>query len=247
MEDKLGTLDKLQDQINALRPFDKEHLEEVRQYYRVGLVYSSNALEGFTYTISETKVLLEDGLTAGGKPLRDAYAVSGHAKAYDHMFTLLRSSGLTLGDINMFHSLLEGSLDNQAVVGQYRTKPSFISGSGYAVSAPGSIQKEMDDLERFIKAGQGLMHPVEFAAQVHKQLVFIHPFADGNGRVARLVMNTLLIQHGYLPAIIPPILRSDYIAMLEKAHVDDSGFVRFIIEQEIETQKEMLRLMAGRT
>ncbi len=80
-------------------------------------------------------------------------------------------------------------------------------------------------------------HPVEFAAVLHKKFVFIHPFKDGNGRVARLLMNTALIQDGYLPALIPPILRSEYIALLEKAHEDDSPFINFIIERELESQR----------
>jgi Fic family protein len=89
-------------------------------------------------------------------------------------------------------------------------------------------------------------HPVILTTQTHKQLVFIHPFADGNGRVTRLVMNTLLIQKGFLPVIIPPILRSDYITALEIAHNNDSEFIDFILIREIETQKEMLRLLKGK-
>ena len=82
-----------------------------------------------------------------------------------------------------------------------------------------------------------------FAALVHKKFVFIHPFKDGNGRVARLLMNTALIQDGYLPALIPPILRTEYISLLEKAHKDDRSFIDFIVEREIETQKDFLRLL----
>ena len=78
---------------------------------------------------------------------------------------------------------------------------------------------------------RGKFHPIEFAALLHKKLVFIHPFIDGNGRVARLLMNTALIQEGYLPALIRPILRTDYIALLEKAHEDDKPFINFIAER----------------
>jgi Fic family protein len=244
-----GLLEKIEEYqrtINGYRPFEGDTLAQVRAYYRVGLVYTSNALEGFTYTESETKVLLEDGLTAGGKPLKDAYAVLGHAKAYDHMFSLLRADGISEEDILRFHALLEGSLENDALAGQYRTGQSFISGSKYPVANPESIAQAMREFFQFVKKTRLNEHPALLAAQAHKKLVFIHPFADGNGRVARLTMNTLLIQKGYLPAIIPLILRSEYIAALEAAHSEDAAFVEFILQREIETQKEMIRLLEGR-
>ena len=74
-----------QKKISGARPFAEPLLPRLRAYYRIGLTWSSNALEGNTLTESETKVLLEDGLTAGGKPLRDTYEAVGHAKAYDFM------------------------------------------------------------------------------------------------------------------------------------------------------------------
>ena len=239
-------LEANQAEVSKYRPFGPDLIKQVRNYYRVGLVYTSNALEGITYTESETKVLIENGLTAGGRPLKEAFAVIGHAKAYDHMFSLLAADTVTEQDILTFHSLLEGGLDNEAVAGKYRNVQSFISGSKYPLTLPEKIPAAMCAFVHFIESQKGTMHPVELAAKAHKELVFVHPFADGNGRVSRLVMNTLLIQRGYLPAIIPPILRSDYIAALEKAHEDDSDFVTFIVEREIETQKEMLRLLGGK-
>ena len=86
-------------------------------------------------------------------------------------------------------------------------------------------------------------HPVEFAALLHKKFVFIHPFKDGNGRLARLLMNAALIQSGYLLAIIPPILRHEYIALLEKAHKNDKPFIEFIAGRVLETEKEIMRLL----
>ncbi|WP_328812056.1 Fic family protein [Paradesulfitobacterium ferrireducens] len=83
-------LDLYQAQINERRPFQGELLKQLKAYYRIGLTWSSNALEGNTLTESETKVLLEDGLTVGGKPLRYTFEALGHAKAYDFMFTLLK-------------------------------------------------------------------------------------------------------------------------------------------------------------
>jgi Fic family protein len=86
-------------------------------------------------------------------------------------------------------------------------------------------------------------HPVEYCALVHKEIAFIHPFIDGNGRVARLLMNLIVLQKGYGVAIIPPLLRREYIQALEKAHVDDKDFREFIARAVRETQKDYLRLL----
>jgi Fic family protein len=87
------------------------------------------------------------------------------------------------------------------------------------------------------------MHPVEFAALLHKRFVCIHPFIDGNGRIARLLMNTALIQDGYMPAVIPPILRREYMSLLEQAHTDDRPFMDFVAERVLETEKDVMRLL----
>ena len=86
-------------------------------------------------------------------------------------------------------------------------------------------------------------HPVEYSALTHKEFAFIHPFTDGNGRVARLLMNLILLQKGYVIAIIPPILRTEYIQALEKAHTNDEDFIEFIARAVRETQKDYLRLL----
>ena len=107
------------------------------------------------------------------------------------------------------------------------------------MAVPEKIQGEMERLFEWVNKEREGYHPVEFAAQIHKRFVFIHPFKDGNGRVARLFMNLALIQDGYLPAIVPPILRGDYVSLLERANRDDR---EFIAEREFESQEEILRL-----
>ena len=85
----MNELLKNQELINRARPFTEPLLSQVKKFYRISLTWSSNALEGNTLTESETKVLLEDGLTVGGKPLRDTYEAIGHSKAYSYMYTPL--------------------------------------------------------------------------------------------------------------------------------------------------------------
>lgn len=237
----LRKIDLFQKEINALRPLEGGMLEQIKDYYRVGLTWTSNALEGNSLTESETKVLLEDGLTVGGKPLRDVFEAVDHAKAYDFMFSQLRDHSIMEQAVLKMHELFYQNIE-PGYAGRYRDIRVLITGSQYPVAAPEKIQREMDRLFEWAGKERDGYHPVEFAAQLHKRFVFIHPFKDGNGRVARLLMNLALIQDGYLPVIVPPILRQDYVSLLERAHREDRDFVEFIAEREYESQKEILRL-----
>jgi Fic family protein len=242
----LADIDEKQKIINDFRPFGPTYLAQIINFYKVATVWSSNAIEGFSYTESETKVLIEDGLTAGGKPISDAFAVIGHAKAYDHMFTLLNQRKLKEQDVLLYHSLLQGSLTKEAAPGEYRKIKIFVSGSNHSFPGPDEVPAEMN---RFFESAGNKpndLHTVAFAAQIHKDLVTIHPFADGNGRVARLAMNTVLIQDGYLPIAIPPILRTEYINCLETSNSgNDRPFVEFICGCQRETQKDFIRMLGA--
>lgn len=230
-----------QNEINSLRPFEGDLLSQIKDYYRVGLTWTSNALEGNSLTESETKVLLEDGLTVGGRPLRDVFEAVDHAKAYDYMFSLMQSRRIDEQAVLRMHELFYQNI-NPEYAGRYRDTRVIITGSRYPTTAPDKLNVEMKRLFEWVEKDRETLHPVEFAAQLYKRFVFIHPFIDGNGRVARLLMNMALIQDGYLPVVIPPILRIDYISLLERAHREDHDFMEFIAERELESQKEMLRL-----
>lgn len=237
----LKKIDLFQSEINALRPFEGEMLGQIQDYYRIGLTWTSNALEGNSLTESETKVLLEDGLTVGGKPLRDVFEAVDHAKAYDFMFSLLKERRMDEQAALKMHELFYQNIESE-YAGRYRDIRVIVTGSHYPVADPEEIPEKMGQLFGWIRKERERYHPVEFAAKLHKRFVFIHPFKDGNGRVARLLMNLALIQDGYLPAIVPPVLRLDYVSLLERAHRDDQGFTEFIAEREFESQKEILRL-----
>ena len=119
----------------------------------------------------------------------------------------------------------------------------FISGSRRVLPAPEKGPALMASFGEWMAANEGKMHPVEFAALVHQKFVYIHPFVDGNGRMARLLMNLALMRAGWTVAIIPPICRHEYIATLEKAGRSPQDFVLFVRDRVSETQKELLRLM----
>lgn len=226
----------------ALRPLPAATLKSLREYYRVGLTYTSNALEGNSLTESETKVVIEDGLTIGGKPLRDIYEATGHAKAYDFLYEISKERPVSESDILELHRLFYSQIDKDNA-GVWRKVPVFISGSHRALPAPGKVPSLMAGFVKWMAENEGRLHPVEFAALVHQKFVYIHPFVDGNGRMARLLMNLALLRAGWTIAIIPPICRHDYIATLDKAGRSPAPFVLFVRDRIIETQRELLRLM----
>jgi len=237
-------IDRYKAALDAVRPFEGETLKELRDYYKIGLTWSSNAIEGNTLTISETKVVLEDGLTVGGRPLRDFYETVGHGAAYDFMFSLMGERKICVEDIRAMHRLFYQQIDDTRA-GVWRDRPVIVTGSDYVFPAPADINREMDELEVWANTKRNDMHPVEFAAMLHLKLVTVHPFIDGNGRTSRLVMNLALLQDGYQLAVIPPICRADYLAAVRRyqSSGDSNPFVDFIAERVVESEKEIMRLL----
>jgi Fic family protein len=234
-------IDLLQKEINKYRPLSPGLLDQIKEYYKIGLTYSSNALEGNTLSESETKIVLEEGITIGGKPLKDHFEAVGHAAAYDYIYTICNQKVITEEHILQLHKLFYHHI-NEDEAGKYRRTKAIITGSKYPLPKPEQLSSLMKEMTLHFKETRKNKHPVEAAALLHKEFVFIHPFIDGNGRVARLLMNLLLLQEGYNIATIPPITRNQYIDALELAHIDDRDFLNFIARMVRETQKDYLRL-----
>ncbi len=244
MLDLLSKIDLAREKIFALRSLDAGHLRGIQDYFRVGLSWASNALEGNTLSESETRIILEDGLTVCGKPLRDHLEAIGHAEAFDFLFTLIQSQTFSEAEILWLHKLFYQKIDPQNA-GKYRESMVIISGSRYPVAQPASIPEKIQIFFLEQESHKGNMHPAILSAKIHKDFVFIHPFIDGNGRVARLLMNLVLLQNGYLPAVIPPVVRAEYIAALESAHTDDTHFIQFILRMIHQTHLDYFRLLSG--
>ena len=234
-------IDSLQKEINVLRPFSASGLKNLKNYFKIGLTYSSNALEGNSLTQSETKIVLEEGITIGGKPLKDHYEAIGHGDAFERIFEIYKKKEIAESIIKDLHLLFYNRIDKENA-GVYRNEKVFITGSEFPLPNPNKVPVLMKTFIRKSKSERKNLHPVHFAAKIHKDFVFIHPFIDGNGRVARLLMNLALIQEGYVLAVIPPILRPKYIGYLEEAHISDLNFINFIGEVLRETQKDYLRI-----
>ena len=236
-------IDDLKKEIDSYRPFNKQLLNELQQFYRIGFTYSSNALEGNSLTESETKVIIEDGLTIGGKTIREHSEALGHSEAYTYLNTLIKKNTITEHNILELHRLFYYRIDAKKA-GKYRKQQVYISGTDYL---PPNYREIPDLMKQLVLSISGLvktLHPVTLAAKLHERIATIHPFVDGNGRTARLVMNLSLLQNGYPIVIIPPILRSDYIASIRLANIGNTEpFLDFISHVEYESSKDYLRLL----
>ncbi len=209
-------------ELDGLRPLPPELTRNLDDWFRVELTFTSNAIEGNTLTRRETAVVIEKGLTVGGKSLKEHLEATNHAHALDFVHSLVQKklSQLDEKDVLAIHDIILKGIDDDNA-GHYRNVPVRISGSPVVMPNPRKVLKLMSDFTKWL-TGKHNLHPVAFAGEAHYRLVTIHPFVDGNGRTARLLMNLLLMVYGYPPAIIRKRDRLAYISALEKAQLGGS-------------------------
>jgi Fic family protein len=212
------SLDTKKQALDRLRPLPPEAVRNLDAWFRVELTYTSNALEGNTLSRRETAVVLEKGLTVGGKTLKEHLEATNHARAIDFVSSLVGSRRtVSEQEILRLHELVLEGIDD-ANAGRYRSVAVRIAGSTVVLPNPRRVPDLMGDFSDWLRSRPKL-HPVALAAEAHYRLVSIHPFVDGNGRTARLLMNSLLLSHGFPPAIIRPRDRAAYVGSLETAQL----------------------------
>jgi len=183
-----------------------------KQAFELEYTHNSTAIEGNTLTLLETKVVLEEGLSVGGKHLREIYEVINHNKAYQNVKRCI-AEGLALNEniIKDIHSIL---MENIMIGGIYRNVDVYISGAEHTPPSPNEMYTQikafyMDLVDKTFES------PIECAAWTHAEFVRIHPFIDGNGRASRLIMNYQLMANGFLPISIKKDSRLEYFNALE--------------------------------
>lgn len=204
--------------LDSLRPLPAVQLQNLENWFRIELTYTSNAIEGNTLTRAETAMVIEKGLTVGGKTLVEHLEATNHVAALDWVHEQVKQSPsrLTQRDILTIHEMILNGIDTENA-GRYRNVAVRISGSIVVLPNPRKLPVLMDAFESWLaETVEDALHPVELASEAHYKLVTIHPFTDGNGRSARLLMNLILMMHGYPPAIIRPRDRLAYLNALEK-------------------------------
>ena len=220
---QLKILDEKKSRLDAHRPLPPAIAAKLAEYFRVDWTYNSNAIEGSTITLAETRAIFLDGVTIGGKSLREHLEVINNAHAIDFVEMIARQDEpITESVMRQIHALVLRTIDD-ANAGSYRRVNVRITGSDVALPDVSAVPGLMSDFARWLASDETrTMHPVEFSAHAHFKFVDIHPFIDGNGRTARLLMNLILIRAGFPPTVIQMKTRAQYYAALRKADAGDA-------------------------
>ncbi len=216
MNDKLRQLNAKKKLLDSYKPLENELIKNLEEWFRIELTYTSNAIEGNTLTRAETAMVVEEGLTVQGKSLTEHQEAINLAEAFDYIQSLVskKRQDLTARDILDTHSIVLNKIDDLNK-GRYRNVAVRLKGSETILPNPLKVPDLMEDFFKWLTSDNS-DNPVKIAIDAHFKLVSIHPFVDGNGRTARLLMNLLLMQAGFPSGIIRKEDRSAYINSLEK-------------------------------
>lgn len=241
----LQRLEEKKDLLDKKRPLPKEVLLKLREQMLIEGTYNSNAIEGNTLTLKETRLVLETGITIAGKSLREHFEATNHRDAMIFLEGLVKNKGIKENDILAIHAIILKDIEKE-LVGRYRHGQVRILGTRYLPPNYLKVSQLMKGLVHWTNRNPEKLHPVELASLAHYKLVAIHPFYDGNGRTARLLMNLILMQHGWPSAIVPFNERKRYFNSLEKA--DRGNYVLFInlMAQFIERSLDLYLVALGR-
>ncbi len=237
MDKLLKEIDLLKTELDLLR--QQADNQTIREALKIEFLYESNRIEGNTLTLRETQLVVNEGFTISGKSMREHLEAINHKEAIlfieDMASKKIEFSAYTLKQL---HALVLYGIDRENA-GVYRKVPVMIAGSPYLPPQPYLLESMMENYFLFYESNHTTMHPVVLCAEMHEKLVTIHPFIDGNGRTARLVMNLILLQHGFPLAIIGGGYenRIAYYTALESVQTQQSktDFILFIAQNVKET------------
>lgn len=215
MDELLTAIAAKKERFDKLRPLSGKALANLEHYYDIELTYTSNAIEGNTLSPVETTLVIEQGVTIGGKPLKDHLEALDHYDAIRYVRELGRQTApLTESDVRNLHKLVM-QRSTPEIAGYYADLPRYIrtETGRHSFPSPAEIPALMRDFAAWLRTAPGTP---ETAFTAHRRLVDIHPFNDGNGRTARLLMNLILIRGGYPPVAVRPEDRLEYIRSLQQ-------------------------------
>lgn len=217
--------------LQQLRPLPETAVKKLREKFQIEMAYNSNAIEGNSLTLKETFWVVSEGITVKNKPLKDHLEAKDHHEALDFVYELIQpQTHLIISEklIRDLHHLVMKKTDEDWA-GRYRQSNVFIAGTDHTPPNASAISSAMADFINWFQKNRRWLHPIELAARLHHQLVFIHPFLDGNGRTARLLMNVMLMKKGYPLTIILKNDRKKYYQVLQQADKNNhSPLIRFV-------------------
>jgi Fic family protein len=225
----ISDIERKKAQLDRLRPSSTAALAQLQKHYDVELTYTSNAIEGNTLTLRETAEVIEHGITVGGKSLRDHLEAIDHYNAVRWVRTLAAASTpLDEATVCELHRRIVARSQPE-IAGIYSRLPRRVAGSPVVFPNPAKIPQLMGELDAWLKAAPS--GPAA-AFEGHFRLTAIHPFSDGNGRTARLLMNVMLLRGGYPPIAVRPEDRKTYLDALERGSLaEDLGPFRTFMHE----------------
>ena len=242
---ELAVIDDYKKRLDQMRPLYPEEVRRLREEFMIENTYNSNAIEGNTLTERETLLVLSEGVTIGGKSVREHLEIIGHRDAFEFMVSLADAKErLTERQIKEIHSLV---LINEAQYkGIYRSVPVTIRGALHQLPQPYLVSPQMEALMAEYEDMKQEKHIIESIAEFHLRFEGIHPFIDGNGRTGRLLINLELIKAGYLPVDIKFTDRDKYYACFDSYFGPDKSsdlLTELIIGYETEELKHYIEIV----
>jgi len=237
-------IDKLKESIDEHRPLSKNLAKSLHEKLIIEWTYNSNAIEGNTLTMSETKVVLE-GITIGGKSMREHLETINHREAILFVEDLIKhNEKLSEWNIKNLHTLILKEIDNENA-GVYRRENVLIGGAEHIPPKHYELDILMMKLVEEYEREWKTLHPVVRSVLLHGEFVKIHPFIDGNGRTARLLLNFELMRCGYTPIIIKNTQRANYYDVLDLAHTTKNyaPFIKLVSNLVVESEELWLSIM----
>ena len=226
-------LEKKLSKLNSLRPLPKQTLESLRKKFEVEMTYNSNAIEGNRLTLKETYLVLERGLTIGGRSMKEHLEATNHKEAIKAMEEMVKDKRISEMDILNLHAVILDKIKPEWA-GFYRNGPVAITLAKHRPPSYKEVPKLMKEVIDLLNKKVSGTKAVEVASEIHHKVTFIHPFWDGNGRLARLLMNIKLMQAGFPPTILRRQERVSYYNALEKADVGDMGSLTTMIAKDVD-------------
>lgn len=234
---------------NKLQKYRHLQSYKLTQAFELEYTYHSNKIEGNTLTLQETGLVIEKGLTIGGKTMVEHLEAINHTHALAYIKTIVQDKvPFTESILLTIHKLILQSIDNHNA-GTYRNIQALISGAKHTPPQPYLVPIQMESFFIWYNQNAAILHPIILSATLHQQLVTIHPFIDGNGRTSRLLMNLILLQNGYPLAILKGDAQSrlKYYETLEAAQTQSNTqpFLLLIVAHVKETLESVLKILAG--
>jgi Fic family protein len=242
----LNTIDERKKVLSKLRKNDSYRITEALE---LQYTYNSNKIEGNTLTLKETDIVINEGITIAGKTMREHLEAINHSDAIQFIKHIVAQKN-TINEriVLQIHNLVLRGIDADNA-GTYRNVQVMIKGSKHMPPQPFLVPKQMEDYFLWYKANKHKLHPVILAAEMHERLVTIHPFIDGNGRTSRLVMNLILLQHGFVIANIKGDNKNrlTYYTCLEAAQTTNhkNDFIQFVAQTALDCINEYINILGG--